>query len=58
MKTFRIFDCLPLTTAVDGLESDHEEADTLIFLSIINSPVEHITVVSQDTDIFIIFLSN
>ena len=42
MKTFRIFDCLPLTTEVDGLESDHEEADT------------HITLVSQDTDVFII----
>ena len=43
---------------VKHLQSDHEEADTRMILSIVNSPAKYIIVVSQDTDVFVILLAN
>ena len=46
------------TLNLDILESDHEEADTRIVLSIMNSTAEQIIVISQDTDVLVILIAN
>ena len=47
-----------MTTNITKLESDHEEADTRIILSLISTSYANYVVMAKDTDIFILLLSH
>ena len=48
----------PLSIQLEELESDQEEADTRIILSILHSTAPRCVVVARDTDVFILLLAN
>ena len=48
----------PVPPQLEKMESDHEEADTRIILSILHSDAPRCVVVARDTDVFIILLAH
>ena len=50
--------CSAPNVNTDDLQSDHQEADTRLVVSVTHSAANHVTVDTNDTDVFIVLLSN